>query len=211
MSGAPHAKCIKRYNDVPSFFKTLFRSGALLHGARRPLAAARRRHRMAPFRQQGRRSVLPSGASGQERQDIQGHQIQDDDRRLRCRRKSAARRTPADARGTFRPLDLARRAAPAAQRPQGRHVADRAAAAAGAVSAALQPRTGPAPRGPARHHGLGAMPRPQRDRVAGEVRARRLVRRSRVARHGITARKVLRRADISSATSATMEPFRGND
>lgn len=28
---------------------------------------------------------------------------------------------------------------------------------------------------------------------------------------GITARKVLRRADISSATSATMEPFRGND
>ncbi len=28
---------------------------------------------------------------------------------------------------------------------------------------------------------------------------------------GITVRKVLRRADISSATSATMEPFRGND
>ena len=28
---------------------------------------------------------------------------------------------------------------------------------------------------------------------------------------GITVRKVLRRADISSATSATMEPFRGSD
>ncbi len=115
------------------------------------------------------------------RSDLRAHQVPDHDGRPRPERQTSSRRSEAD---TFRrsPATLEPRRAPhPLERHPRRHEPGRSASLAGAVPRPIHSGTKPPPRSRPWNHRLGANQRSERDHLGREVRARRLVRRKRVA------------------------------
>ena len=98
---------------------------------------------VAAFCEQGGGGVFHAGAAGKGREDIQGGQVQVDDGRAGCGGEAVAGRTTVDQGGAVYSLDVAGRAAAAAERAEGGHGAGGAETVVAGVFAAIQQGTGP--------------------------------------------------------------------